>query len=343
MIVNNHVVQFIPLLSSSSLDSLQFLLYIYPTNQRQKRIDSLNLFELNQKNSMMHRILAVDDDAMSHSLLRHALKEEGYDLKCVSNADAAIEQIMEPANHFSAFILDWEMPGMNGIELLKWIKEQTYVKHVPVIMLTGNAEPEKTKLGIDSGAYYYITKPFNQALLTGIIRNAVSEFAGYEALIKQLNETRNAFSNLEEGVFKIQRPEEAETLAVLVANACPNPEEAMIISELLNNAIEHGNLAITYDEKTSLIDQNLLKDEVEKRLKTEEYKNRFALVRFSKSNQHISICITDAGAGFDFQKYLQFDEQRVFDNHGRGIAMANSYLDIEYHGNGNEVEVRIPV
>jgi DNA-binding response OmpR family regulator len=291
----------------------------------------------------MPRILAVDDDATSHLMLRKALEGEEYEVEYLNSAEKATERILVPGNTYAAFILDWEMPGMTGIELLQWIKQQTYVKHIPAIMLTANTEAEKIRQGIDAGAFHYITKPFNRALLLGVLRNAVADSEKYEALVKELHKAKDAFVNLHEGKFLIRTPEDAERLAVLIANASPFPEEAMIISELLNNAIEHGNLAITYDEKTVLIDSNRLKEEILKRLGDPEFGRRQAEVLFHRQPSHLVITITDEGEGFDFQKYLQFDESRVFDNHGRGIAMANSYLDIHYSGKGNKVEVRIPL
>ncbi|MFN4881868.1 MAG: response regulator, partial [Bacteroidota bacterium] len=56
----------------------------------------------------------------------------------------------------------------------------------------------------------------------------------------------------------------------------------------------------------------------------------------------LHVRIQDEGNGFDFSKYLHFDDSRIFDNHGRGIAICNSLLKIHYEGSGNIVHVELP-
>jgi signal transduction histidine kinase len=55
------------------------------------------------------------------------------------------------------------------------------------------------------------------------------------------------------------------------------------------------------------------------------------------------VSVRDTGSGFDFKRYLGFDEERVFDNHGRGIAMAGCCVELEYFGNGSTVRAHIPL
>jgi len=60
-------------------------------------------------------------------------------------------------------------------------------------------------------------------------------------------------------------------------------------------------------------------------------------VSFTRQSDRLEVLVRDEGRGFDYQKFLTFDENRVFHNHGRGIAMARCCLDITYQGNGNTV------
>jgi anti-sigma regulatory factor (Ser/Thr protein kinase) len=147
---------------------------------------------------------------------------------------------------------------------------------------------------------------------------------------------------LEEGLFKFKTIAEGDFLAVRIANVAAHPEEAMYVSELFANAVEHGNLGITYDENTELIDKGLLRNEVDRRLALPEYRDKYVHVHIQKSNGNMKIKIQDEGDGFDFKKYLYFDDSRIFDNHGRGIAICNSLLKINYEGNGNTVVVELP-
>ncbi len=109
------------------------------------------------------------------------------------------------------------------------------------------------------------------------------------------------------------------------------------------NAVEHGNLGITYDEKGRLLEEGKLADECQKRLTLPEYRDRRVEVRLSRGRGSIKITIRDEGEGFDFEKYKTIDEERLFHSHGRGVLMASATLDLEYVAPGNKVAIRLPV
>lgn len=145
---------------------------------------------------------------------------------------------------------------------------------------------------------------------------------------------------LADATFKIQNLDEAKNLAELLAEECPNPILAALgINEILINAIEHGNLGITYNEKTQLdISQWLA--EINRRLAMPENKNKFVTVKVHRSPSQINIRITDEGDGFDWLQYQTADKKEVLHNHGNGIIMAHnlSFQSMIYHGKGNDVE-----
>jgi anti-sigma regulatory factor (Ser/Thr protein kinase) len=113
------------------------------------------------------------------------------------------------------------------------------------------------------------------------------------------------------------------------------------LSELLINAVEHGNLKIRYEDKSRLVATDTWKEEVSKRLLAPEYKNKKVLVNFKREDNINRILIEDEGDGFEWDNYLKLDPQRAFDSHGRGIAMAKmmSVDEINYLGCGNKVEL----
>jgi DNA-binding response OmpR family regulator len=289
------------------------------------------------------RILVVDDDPMFHKLLGYALKSEDYLLSFASNAEGAKEELGNNHKDILAIILDWEMPGMSGVDLLKWMKREEDYKDIPVIMLTGRSSPDEIKSGINAGAFYYVTKPFQKDFLNSVLSAAIADRQNLLHLANELEKVRNPLESLMQGEFKFKTIQEAQKLSVFIANTSPNSRECLIICELFNNAIEHGNLGISYDEKSNLVDSNGLFEEIDRRLELPEYKDRWATLHFDKNEDRILLTLIDEGDGFDFQKYLHFDEDRVFDNHGRGIAMANSMLDITYLGKGNRVVINIPL
>jgi hypothetical protein len=105
------------------------------------------------------------------------------------------------------------------------------------------------------------------------------------------------------------------------------------------NAVEHGNLGISYREKSLLKWDGDWEGEIRKRLVQPEFCERRASVRVERTAAAISFRIADQGRGFDWRKFLDFDPERVFDPNGRGIAMARmtSFSRLQYEGCGNVV------
>nr|MBP8153854.1 ATP-binding protein [Nitrospira sp.] len=157
---------------------------------------------------------------------------------------------------------------------------------------------------------------------------------------QDLRRTTTTMRLLDSGTFRFKTPEEAKNLAMLLAHAYPDANRVVTgILELTLNAIEHGNLNIGYKEKSRLIEEEQLDSEIERRLSDPLYSSREATAQFVRRPDTLSLHISDQGKGFEWQKYLNFDPDRAFDTHGRGIAMANklSFDTIEYRGNGNQV------
>jgi CheY-like chemotaxis protein/anti-sigma regulatory factor (Ser/Thr protein kinase) len=290
---------------------------------------------------MIQTILLVDDDPIFIKLISPLLSKEGYSLLTAADAHDAQIILQQNSKHISVVLLDWEMPNMSGIELLRWIRQQPEFESIQVIMQTGMDKAENIKEGIDAGAYYYLTKPIKREVLLSTIHAAIQDHDHQKELLTKLKQAENSFRLLDEAVFHFRSVVEGEFLAVRIANICAVPEEAMYVSELLSNAVEHGNLGITYEEKTSLIENGTLQEEIEKRLSSPELQKRRVKVSLKKEEGILSVTVEDEGDGFDFQKYLQFDDSRIFDNHGRGIAIVNSYLNMQYLDKGNKVLVKL--
>ena len=290
----------------------------------------------------MDTILIVDDDSAMCLLIERMLEEDSYRVLTAGDGAEAQSVLQSSTEKISGILLDWQMPKMNGIEFLRWIKKETEFEQIPVIMETSMIMPENIKQGIDAGAFYYLTKPIEEQVLRSIVRAAISDYQQKLSLLEKIRRSDNPFAHLVDGTFHYRTTEDAEFLAVAIANSSANPERTMVISEILTNAVEHGNLGITYDEKTSLIAENNLGKEVHRRLSLPEYAEKYVTLSLRRSEKEILVDIQDQGKGFEFQKYLQMDESRVFDNHGRGIALTREYLKLEYIGNGSKVIVRIP-
>lgn len=149
---------------------------------------------------------------------------------------------------------------------------------------------------------------------------------------------------LTKGEFRIQHPVEAHTLASFLAQACPDPRSTIVgITEILLNAIEHGNLKIGFDEKSKLQKENSWMKEIEHRLSLPEHKDQYVEIEFSRTNSEIQIKVTDQGDGFDWKQYEEPDPKNMLASHGRGILMAKAlaFKSVEYSDKGNVVTCRI--
>jgi DNA-binding response OmpR family regulator len=288
-------------------------------------------------------VLVVDDEVALRDVLRRMLEGEGCGVLTAGDGTEALEILQAHPDSISVVILDWVMPQMSGIELLRWMKTQHHIEHIPVIMLTALDDPERTKEGIDAGAFYYLVKPFQRTLLKSILRAAVFDFHNTRHLLEKLKQYEKPIALLEEGTFRFRTPDEAEQLAVMIASATPDPEHAMVIAELLMNAVEHGNLGISYEDKGKLVEEDRWRAEVDRRLALPENANKDVVVRMKKADRNLQIEIEDQGSGFDFDRYIRIDQSRLFDNHGRGIAIAMISLNVQYLGTGNKLVVTIPV
>lgn len=110
------------------------------------------------------KFLIVDDFSTMRRIVRSLLKEMGY-----SNADEAEDGAVAitklRTQPFDFVVSDINMPNMNGFELLKAIKADDDLKHLPVLMVTAEARKEDIVQAAQSGAAGYIVKPFTKATL----------------------------------------------------------------------------------------------------------------------------------------------------------------------------------
>lgn len=147
---------------------------------------------------------------------------------------------------------------------------------------------------------------------------------------------------LRSGRFELHTHTEARSLAELLAYAFPDPSRTQLgLTELLVNGVEHGNLEISYTEKSSLLEEGRLDDEMSRRLALPENLQKRVWVSMERKETELEMTIIDDGKGFDWHRYLALDDARSDDSHGRGIAMSKciSFDRLEYRAPGNQVTV----
>lgn len=145
-------------------------------------------------NRLMETILIVDDEKNYLVVLSSFLSGEGYEPITADNAQQALD-IVENTD-LDLVLTDMKMPSMDGIELLKRIKENS--PDLPVVMMTAYGTVEKAVEAMQLGAFNFVLKPFQNETLKQIIRNAVSTYSVFKEnrrLVEAL-ESRYRFDNI---------------------------------------------------------------------------------------------------------------------------------------------------
>ena len=124
------------------------------------------------------RVLIVDDVPTNHDVARGMMKPYGMQIDCVMSGQEAINAIREEKVKYNAIFMDHMMPGMNGIEATRIIREEIgteYAKTVPIIALTANAIVRNEEMFLNSGFQAFISKPINVDRLDAVIREWVQD------------------------------------------------------------------------------------------------------------------------------------------------------------------------
>lgn len=285
-------------------------------------------------------LLVVEDEPINREVLVDTLLEHGYATITAATGAEAWQKIQDYRGRLDTILLDRLLPDLDTLSLLVKMKADPGLNHVPVVIQTSLSSEQDIADGLKAGAYYYLTKPFPPATLIAIVRAAIRDRREYLELQRSLQQTHGILKQLKRAEFIFTTQNEARDLATLIAHVAPDPERVVLgLTELMLNAVEHGNLEISYDEKSALIASNTLDAEVARRLALPEYAPRRAHLSVERKEQALHFVVSDQGVGFDWQPYLEMSPTRAFDTHGRGIAMSNllSFDRLNYQGCGNEV------
>jgi two-component system chemotaxis response regulator CheY len=112
------------------------------------------------------KFLVVDDFSTMRRIVRNLLKELGYtNVDEAEDGVVALQKLRGGGGGFQFIVTDWNMPNMTGIELLKEVRADANLKHLPVLMITAEAKKENIIEAAQSGASGYIVKPFTAGTL----------------------------------------------------------------------------------------------------------------------------------------------------------------------------------
>ncbi len=122
------------------------------------------------------KILIVEDEKDIQELLQYNLEREGFHIIPTSSGEEALDILEKEIPHL--IILDLMMPGIDGLETCRMIKQDSRLKNIPIIFLTAKSEELDIVIGLQLGADDYVTKPFSPRVLTARVK----------ALLRRLSE-----------------------------------------------------------------------------------------------------------------------------------------------------------
>lgn len=218
-----------------------------------------------------------------------------------------------------------------------------WLKYAAIILAPGISKSFANRL-ISSGTFYVFDDFPTAEELEPIIAAAEAEFTRIKTIRTETAARKSAIGTINSGTFSFKTIQEARNLSTMLSLACPDPGSAVVgLSELMLNAVEHGNLEIGYEEKSLLLANGNLEAELERRSQLAPYNERSVSATFRRCERAITIEIEDEGNGFFPAPYFEWNSARLKDSHGRGIAMANaiSFDELSYNEKGNAVRAVI--
>jgi len=117
---------------------------------------------------MSKKILVVDDEKNIVEALRYNLEKENFRTIAAHDGAAALE--LARREHPDLIVLDWMLPGMDGLEVCRALRRGEDTRSIPIVMLTVRSDETDKVLGLEMGADDYVTKPFSHRELLARIR-----------------------------------------------------------------------------------------------------------------------------------------------------------------------------
>ncbi|MGE5680568.1 MAG: response regulator [Bacillota bacterium] len=123
--------------------------------------------------SIRKRILSVDDMSTVRKIIKGTVEELGFLIYEAGDGREALSVLERYHENIALILLDWNMPGMNGLEFLKTVKSHPLYKSIPVIMLTTQGQKENIIKAVQAGVSNYLLKPFKNEELTKKIKEVL--------------------------------------------------------------------------------------------------------------------------------------------------------------------------
>ena len=113
----------------------------------------------------MPKALVVDDSRAMRMILSRNLKELGFEVREAGNGIEALDVMEAESNGVSLVLADWNMPEMNGLDLLKRLRQNPELSSLVIVMVTTETDLDQMAAALEAGANEYVMKPFTKDIL----------------------------------------------------------------------------------------------------------------------------------------------------------------------------------
>lgn len=293
---------------------------------------------------LLCNVLVIDPCVETQASIASHVSGRGVSVIAVSDPYAAVEAIDRVVP--DVVITDLFLPGGDGIALTKEIRSRHEL--CPIIVMAKDAPESVVVQALRDGAIDYLHKPIVEEELAHALYRARHLLPGNLA---DLSGVRRSEHRLIVDSDPAHVPGVISWLMKTTASMLPEMQRLQLrgaLQELMINAVEHGNLEITYKEKEQALAKGGYEALLAERLGQSRLKNRRVTIHvfYAKEARSLLYRITDEGAGFQWRGLLD-EPQEIYSidaRSGRGIFLARSlFPGLTYNDQGNEVTFTVPL
>ncbi len=158
----------------------------------------------------MQRILVVDDAELNRELLRNILDDE-YIIEMAEDGEQALDKFWEYQDDLGAVLLDLHMPNMDGFAVIAELKEEGWLKKIPVLIISSELAAEVENQCLELGVADFIRKPFVSSIVRNRVRNTIELFDSKKHLEQTIEEQKEALEKRDRIIqMQAEKLQEAE-------------------------------------------------------------------------------------------------------------------------------------
>ena len=289
------------------------------------------------------KILIVDDEPSLRQVLSDLVELQGHQVVTAEDGEAGFRVFCSECPDM--ILSDIKMPKSDGIEFLSKVRDHD--QSCIFVIVTGLGDSEYLLQALRGSANDFLQKP----IIPGVLSALIEKYAGIIESRSRMHAILNPFVRRS---FQIQLRNCLETVPDVVERLLRETGNFLEASEVLGtriglvelivNAIEHGNLEISYEQKQDALNKGINGIDMlyAARLENKGLTRRLVTVDFTMTRQLCEWTISDEGAGFDYSTLPDpLSQKNLSQPSGRGIFLARMHFDeVEFKGKGNVVTVR---